>query len=128
MVEALIANWGGVAQPALNLIRDRQSSQELLAGAVRVLAGRQDRAQVIARMAGLILCQIAVVEIEVSDQGRIVKGRAVRRGSARANCCAQGCSAKFLDLRQNCPNWRAAQGADRAPQRIENADLQLQPC
>src|SRR5260221_2063152 len=63
VVESLVADGSNVAQPALDLISYRQSCQEFFTSAVRVFAGSQYR-EIVTRMAGLVLCEIAVIEIQ----------------------------------------------------------------
>src|SRR5262249_39090953 len=58
VIEALVADRSEIAQSALNLIGNGESCQEFLTGAIRVFASREDGAEIVARVASLVLCEI----------------------------------------------------------------------
>ena len=85
MVETCCPHRSDIAEAALNLVGDRESGHEVTASAIRVFRCRQDRRQIIARMAGFTLGKIAVIEVEVSNQRAVVKGSSIRGGPPATN-------------------------------------------
>ena len=98
MVKTARPNRSLVAQPALHLIGHRKSAQEVLAAGPGIFACRKDRSDIVAGVAGFMPGNIAVVEIEVSDEGRVVKGRAIRGGAPAADQAAVPGAAEIFEL------------------------------
>jgi len=69
--------------------------------------------------------EVAVVVVEVADEGAVVEGRTVRgRPAAPDERCLLG-PAEVGEVRPKGTNWRTIEGANCAPKRVENPDLQL---
>src|SRR5262249_15231325 len=84
-----------------------------------------NRAQVVAGMTGLALCQVAVVEVEVPDERAVVERRAVRPGTTAADERATRTPVELADLIADRTNRHAAGGAERASKGVQHANLEL---
>ena len=73
MIETLIAHGRYITQSALYLIGDRQRGHYVPASPIRVFGPGEDGRQIVARVTGLALCQISIVEIEITNECAIVK-------------------------------------------------------
>src|SRR6266568_664971 len=73
MIKSFSSHGSNIREPALDLVGDRQGSQELLAALLSVLACRQHCSQVVAGVAGLLPGNVAIVVVQVANQGRIVE-------------------------------------------------------
>ena len=125
VVEALRAYGCFVGEPALHLVGDRERGQQLAAGGVRVLGGRQHRREVVARVAGLAGREVGVVEVEVADERPVVEGGSVGCRRAAADQRAERIAAEVLELRPDRGDGRGVERAERAAERVEHADLEL---
>jgi hypothetical protein len=105
MVKSSIAHWGDIAWLALHLIRNRHSGHHIAAGCIRLFAGRQNRADIVAGMAGFAFGQVTVIKIEVPGKSRVVQCRAIRSSAATTNQSATANTIKFFDDGSNFANW-----------------------
>ena len=67
VVETCGPHRSHIAEAALHLVADRESGQEVTTGTVRVFDRGKHRSQIVARMTGLSLTEIAVIEVQVAD-------------------------------------------------------------
>src|SRR5579885_188170 len=79
MIEAAGAHRCFVAEPCVHLIRHCKGYQKILAARIRIFCRGENWREIIARMASLTFGEIAVIEIEIPDDGAIEKGSAIRR-------------------------------------------------
>src|SRR5205085_1318417 len=114
VVETALHDLGFVRQSALNLISDGQRSQELFSRLVSVFGGGEHRAQVIARMAGLILSHVVVHEIQIACERRVIASCSVRRSPSAANERAQTRAAELVKLCAQMFDRLAVERAQRA--------------
>ena len=79
-------------------------------------------------MARFSFGEVAVVVVEVADEGAVVEGRTVRgRPAAPDERCLLG-PAKVGEVRPKSTNWRTIESANCTSKRVENPDLQLCLC
>src|SRR5579883_2089674 len=95
---------------------------------MRVFTGGEYRAKIIARMAGFVFGDVAIIVVQIANQGRIVEGCAVGRGFIPADQRSQGLATKVFDLSAQHFKWRTIQRADGATKRVDDADLELLAC
>jgi hypothetical protein len=67
VVETCGPHRSHIAEAALHLVADRESGHEFTAGTVRIFDRGEHRSQIVARMTGLSLTEIAVIEVQVTD-------------------------------------------------------------
>jgi len=109
----------------LHLIGHGQGAEQLLAAGPGIFAGGQHRPQIVAGMAGFVPRQVAVVEIKIADQGRIVEGGAIRGAPSPANQATEPAAAEILELLPHQPDGFAFERPDGAAQAVENPNLEL---
>ena len=127
-VEAVSHEGRGGGQRRLDLVGDRKTGEEVFARAAGVLRGGKDGPQIVRRVAQFSPGEIAVHEVEVPDQRRVVGCRINDVGlSAADQRAARTGTAKRLRLGQVCLDGRRSEGADRACQGIEDVRLQALP-
>ena len=68
VIEARVAHRRHVAQPALDLVGQGERGEEVASGCAGVFRRSEHRAEVVARVTGLAVREVAVVEVEVADQ------------------------------------------------------------
>ena len=127
MIETTFAHRRRITQTALHLICDGKCSEQRRTIGVRQLGRREHGAKVVRGMAGLMRGQIAVVEIEVSDESAVVERRTIGCAPSAADERAARRPAK--NPLTNCLTLRygpAVEPTDRAPERVENANLELE--
>ena len=76
-------------------------------------------------MAGLAGREVGVVEVEVADERAVVERGAVGRGPAAADQGAERAAAEVVELGADRSDGRRVERAERAAERVEDADLQL---
>ena len=127
MIKASGADWRHIAQPALHLVGDGQGSEKLTALPSCILSRRQHRRQIVARMTGLVLGEVTVIKIEITDECSIEQGCPIGRGSSASDQSTVACSSEVINLLANQPHRLCLECADRTAKRIQNSDLELQP-
>ena len=118
VVEPLRSHRRFVADATLYVVRHRQRCKEVLPTPAGVLAGGHHWAQIVAGMATLVLGEVEVVEVQVSDQGTVVERGAVRRGASAADERAMSVAAEILDLLPEYPDGLAGHGPDGTAQAV----------
>jgi hypothetical protein len=73
-------------------------------------------------MAGLLRRQVAVVEVEVANQGAVAKRGKVGRGAAAADQRAARRAAEVVHMLADHPGHVGAERPDGTAQRVEQAD------
>ena len=108
-----------------DLIGHRQRGQEVLARKIGVLAGGEDRPRIVRGVAQPASGEIAIHEIDVSDERRIVERRIDGVGAATADQrAAAAWTAEFIGLRATrFDRWRAER-IDGARHCVEDAHLE----
>jgi hypothetical protein len=125
VIGAVVPLGGLIQEPALNLVGDGERREEVPSTGALVLAGRQDRRQGVAGMAGLACSQIAVVEVQVPDRRPVVERHAVGRRASASDHGAQRPAPEVVHLPPDGPNGLGSECPEGAAQRIEHADLEL---
>src|SRR5213078_1987514 len=69
--------------------------------------------------------EIAVVEVEVAHERRVVEGRPIRWSVAATDQRARAGAIEFFHLSAHQPHWLSVDGANRASQGVEHADFEL---
>ena len=85
MVETSLAHRSCIRKSTLHLVSDGQCSQQLATRTASHLRGGKHWSQIVAWMACLTTCQVAVVEIQVAHQKAVPKGCTVRCGTPHAD-------------------------------------------
>src|SRR5438445_156399 len=78
-------------------------------------------------MTGLVLGEVTVIKIEITDECSIEQGCPIGRGSSASDQSTVACSSEVINLLANQPNRLCLECADRTAKRIQNSDLELQP-
>jgi hypothetical protein len=105
----------GGGQRCLDLVGDRKTGEEVFARAAGVLGGGKDCPQIVGRMAQFGPGEIAVHEVEVPDQRRVVRCRTndVCLSAADERAARTG-TTKLLRLGQVRLDGRRSEGAECA--------------
>src|SRR5207244_747186 len=104
--EARVAHWRHVAQPALHLVGQGERGEEVATRRAGVFRGGEHGPEVVARVTGLALREVAVVEVEVALEGRVVEGRSIWCGVAAGGPDAPG-AGRGSALRAGVVTWQA---------------------
>src|SRR5205085_11222614 len=118
MIEAFGSHGCNVREATLDLVGDCQCGQQIFATAPCILACSKHGPDIVAGMAGLIFGKIAVVEVQVAHQGRIIERGAI--GSS-LHPTDEGCewfTPKVLKLSLEPLDWWSFDGSNGAAQCI----------
>ena len=125
VVEARVAHWRHVAQPALHLVGQGERGEEVATRRAGIFRGGEHGPEVVARVTGLALREVAVVEVEVAHERRVVEGRPIWCGVAATDQRARAGAIEFLHLSAHQLNGLALEGANRARQGVKHANFEL---
>lgn len=98
VIKAFTAHRRSFRKTALHLVGHGQCSEELFTISPRIFTCGQNGAQIIARMTRLALGEEAIVEIQVANQGAILKCRSIRSCASAANQRGQRRTTEFIEV------------------------------
>src|SRR5260370_17562298 len=78
-------------------------------------------------MAGLYFSKVAVVVVQVANQGGVIERRPVRSSLTSANQSHERVSTKVLELCLEHLNWRAIERPYGTTQSVQHADFEFLP-
>ena len=126
VVEPLCSHRRLLREPDLHLVGDRERAQQRAAVRVGVLRGGEHRRQVVRGMAGLARRQEGVVEVEVADERAVVERRPIGRGAfQKADHRRKRRAAELSTCFRTISGTLGTQGTERAPERVQDAQLEL---
>src|SRR5262249_7403711 len=124
VIEAALPHWSFVGQAALNLIRRRERHHERAPAPAGDLGGRENGAEVVARVACLSRREVGVVEVEIADESAVEERCTVRRRSPSTDQGAPRVATTVVHERTERSDEATVEGATRAAYRVENPDLE----
>ena len=89
VIDAVLAQAGGVAEPALDLVGQHRGGDHLLAGCLRRFADGKHRREVVAGM-GRLQRQVGVVVVEVADEQAVDERRPLGAAAPPPSSVAPG--------------------------------------
>ncbi len=125
VVEAPVPHRRHVAQADVNLISDGEGRHQLFPAQTGKFGSRQHRAEIVAGVAGLPLCQVAVVEVQVTDQRAVIESSSIGRRLAPTDQGTAADPTHLLDVFLDYLNGLPIKSANCAGEGIEYPDLQL---
>ena len=117
MVEAAGHDRNLGAEPALDLVGDREGEQEIRSAGVDMLGHRQDRAEVVRRMAQTARRQERVEQVGIAHQHRVEECGLIHRGPSATDERRGGTPAELLGV--------CADGSMRSPSSAPTAQAML---
>jgi hypothetical protein len=126
MIEPALTHRGRVTQAALHLVSDGKRNKKCCAIGVGQLRGGKYCSEVIGGMTRLARGKIAVIEIEVSNEGSVQECGPIRRAPSTANERAWTVEREVCDEAANASHRISVNGSECAPERVENSNSELE--
>ena len=124
MVEAAGHDGNLGTEPALDLVGDRESEQEIRSPGIDMLGHRQDRAEVVRRVAQPARRQVRVEQVGVAHQHRVEECGLIHRGPSTTDERRGGPPAELLGVCADGLDEVSIECADRAGDAVEHVPLQ----
>ncbi len=112
------------AEPALDLVGDREGEQEVRTAGINVFGDREDRAEVVCRMAETPWRQIRVEQVGIADQHGVEECGLINRSTSATDERCGGTAAELLGVRADGSDQLAIECAYGTGDAVEHVPFQ----